>query len=100
MEEILTSLWSDLQKYKDKPDANEKYIEKQERRITSLMAFWKSADAAILEAEEQIKEAFRKGLQQARKEQEQPFDRWNPAHKEDYRSYSIHLARTKWPELY
>lgn len=101
MEKELAGIWQDLQSYKERANGNTAaYIDKQERRLTVLMAFFRAADGAILEAEEERAQAYQKGMQAARKESEEPFNRWNPAHKEDYRSYSIHRARTAWPELY
>lgn len=100
MEQELAGIWQDLQSYKERTNGNADYIQKQERRIATLMAFFRAADGAILEAEEERAQAYNRGLQAAQKAAEEPFNRWNPAHKEDYRQYSLNRARTAWPELY
>ena len=100
MELELAGIWQDLQSYRGRQNGNAEYIDKMERRLTVLMGFFRAADGAILEAEEERAQAYNRGLQAAQKTTDEPFNRWNPAHKEDYRSHSIHQARTKWPELY
>lgn len=93
-------MWKDLQSYKERTGANVDYIEKQERRLATLMGFFRAADAAILEAEEERAQAYHKGIQKARNQIEDILPPCNFFDKEDHRSYSIHQARIKWPELY
>jgi hypothetical protein len=100
MESVLTAMFQDLQTYKGRPNANADYIEKLERRISTLMAFYRAADGAILEAEEEKSQAFYKGLKKGREEAQQQPHRLDPANREAYRDYTISRARSSWPELF
>lgn len=100
MELLLTGMYQDLQAYKARPGANADYVEKQERRITTIMSFFRAADGAILEAEEEKSQAYYKGLKKGREEATQEPHRLDPANREAYRSQTISRARSNWPELF
>lgn len=100
-ESELTAMFQDLQNYRMRDNANQDYIQKLERRIATLMAFFRSADGAILEAEEERQQAFLKGLEKGRKEQNgQQFHRLDPSAREMYRAQTISQAREAFPNLF
>lgn len=100
LENLLTAMFQDLQAYKHRPNANADYVEKTESRIATIMAFYRAADGAILEAEEERSQAYYKGLNRGREEATQEPHRLDPSQREAYRSHTISRARTNWPELF
>jgi len=101
IEQELAAMYQDLQAYQLRENPNSAYIEKMEKQMSTVMAFFKAADGAILEAEKEREEAFQKGRQFAEKAaSEANLNRFNPEHREGYRSHTISRARQAWPELF
>lgn len=100
MEQELAAMYQDLKNYQLRDNAKPEYIEKQERRISIFMAFLRSSDGAILEAEEERQQAFYKGMEKGRRESRQEFSRWDPHDKEMFRAQTINRARQTWPDLF
>jgi len=88
--DTIVDMQKSLNKYRLKPNANEKWIEERQQSIATLLEFVEVSKQTIGELAEEITEvksaAYRRGYEKARKEFK---------HKEEYGNLSFHKAEDK-----
>jgi len=103
--DTIVEMQKSLNKYKLKPNANEKWVEERQQSIASLLEFVEVSKQTIGELSQEITEvksaAYQRGYDSARKEFKHKEEYGNLSfhnseHKERIRAASILNAQLKW----
>lgn len=96
--DVIVSLKKTLDKYKEKSDANQKYIARREDDLVTLARFIKTSESFYLQLIDEAKTAYERGFSNGAKSVEKDKHEPSRLEKEARREYLISRAKSKWAD--